>query len=279
MIRPRWNTIQLVLRKGCCDHSGSVMLEFILVLPIYLLLIGGTMLTFELMMAKLHLQEANRNLAWVAGDRFFEGSAMLEFKSRFHTLICQYFTERNSRENQIRENEVPLWSFGSRQDFWGVGILEKQTQKGVFRGTTGWGTLVAGNMQLTMNRVSGAYVGPLGVSSVLYPNRQTEEEKSKQGTAETHPAIDLYNASYDLTRTQVPASEEAASETDFLPESYLFRRNRNRLRRDSEEQYLKRIFHIVTESWPSFSSSTAESTTDMDLSTDRYFRRTYQFAQ
>ncbi|MBQ9366908.1 MAG: hypothetical protein IJT83_03935, partial [Victivallales bacterium] len=50
--------------------KGSVMLEFILVLPLYLLLFGGTFLTFELTLARIYLQEANRNLAWLAEDRY-----------------------------------------------------------------------------------------------------------------------------------------------------------------------------------------------------------------
>ena len=245
------------------------------------------MLTFDLMMAKLHLQEANRNLAWIAGDRFFDGPAKEEFKARFHALICKYFTDRNSLEMRIKDNEVPMWSFGSQQDFWGIGILEKETDKGTFNGTTNWGILVAGNMQLTMSRVSGSYVGPLGVSSVLYPNKQRtlskaddpKSEKSEQEEEDKENAVDLYKASYDLTRTPVPGSEEAIIKSDFMPESYLFRRNRDNLQRDSEEQYLKRVFHIVTESWPSFTSATAESTTDINLSTDRYSRKTYQFAQ
>ena len=287
MIRLFRNTKLAFIRKALLENSGSVMLEFILVLPIYLLLLGGTMLTFDLMMAKLHLQEANRNLAWIAGDRFFEDSTKEEFKSRFYASICKYFTDRNSLEMQIKDNEVPMWSFGSQQDFWGIGILEKQTNKGTFNGSTNWGILVAGNMQLTMSRVSGAYVGPLGVSSVLYPNKQqtssnaddSSQEKSEQEENVKKNAVDLYNASYDLTRTPVPASDEAITGSDFMPESYLFRRNGDNLQRDSEEQYLKRIFHIVTESWPSFTSVTAESTTDMSLSTDRYSRKTYQFAQ
>ena len=62
-----------IIQKIQKEQKGSVMLEFILVLPIYLFLIGGTLLLLDIMLGKVYLQESNRNLAWIQDDRFDAG--------------------------------------------------------------------------------------------------------------------------------------------------------------------------------------------------------------
>ena len=108
------------------DERGSVMLEFVLVLPIYLFLIGGTMLMYELFMAKLHLQEANRTLAWAVCDRYFAGRGNEEdFKAVLYDAVCSYYARRNDIDNAIHKNPKTLWGFGKNRDLWGVGIIHK----------------------------------------------------------------------------------------------------------------------------------------------------------
>ena len=51
--------------------------------------------------------------------------------------------------------------------------------------------MYSGNMPLEMSHVSGVYKGAVGVSSVLFPNRN---------------APDLYNQAYTFTRAQVDNS-------------------------------------------------------------------------
>ena len=257
-------------------NQGSVMLEFVLVLPIYLLLIGGTMLTYELFMAKLHLQEANRTLAWAVGDRYFAGGGKEEdFKTVLFNAVCNYYTRRNNIDNAIHNNPTTLWGFGSHQDLWGVGIVHKRTADGSkFIGETNWGILTAGNMQLQMNRVSAAYIGALGVASVL--------DRNKSDTR----ASDLYNASYDMTRTVPVVDENDIEDDSFSPESYLFKRvkpqrenDRGGLTDNKEPVYLKNLYKIVMGAWPCEEDATLQSTEDISLQTETYVRQLGGYAQ
>lgn len=53
--------------------------------------------------------------------------------------------------------------------------------------------MYSGNMPLKMSHVSGVYKGAIGVSSVLFPNRN---------------APDLYNQAYTFTRAQTTVNNE-----------------------------------------------------------------------
>ena len=258
------------------DERGSVMLEFVLVLPIYLFLIGGTMLMYELFMAKLHLQEANRTLAWAVGDRYFAGRGNEEdFKAALYDAVCGYYARRNDIDNAIHKNQMTLWGFGKNRDLWGVGIVHKLKPDGTkFVGETGWGILTAGNMQLQMNRVSAAYIGALGAPSVL--DRNHSENR----------APDLYNVSYDLTRTTPVVDENDIEDEDFSPESYVYRRvrpttenNRTGMTNDNKPVYLKNLYKIVMDSWPCDEDTFMETTEDISLQTETYVRQLGGYAQ
>lgn len=256
------------------DERGSVMLEFVLVLPIYLFLIGGTMLMYELFMAKLHLQEANRTLAWTVGDRYFaEQGNEDDFKMALYNAVCGYYVRRNDIDNAIHKNPTTLWGFGKNRDLWGVGIVHKMKSDGKkFVGETGWGILTAGNMQLQMNRVSAAYIGALGVPSVL--DRNHSENRSP----------DLYNVSYDMTRTTPVVDEDETEDEDFSPESYVYRRimptpENNRTGKTEDTVYLKNLYKIVMDSWPCDEDTFLEATEDISLETKTYERQLGGYAQ
>ena len=258
------------------DEHGSVMLEFVLVLPIYLFLIGGTMLMYELFMAKLHLQEANRTLAWTVGDRYFAGQGNEDdFKMALYNAVCGYYVRRNDIDNAIHKNPTTLWGFGKNSDLWGVGIVHKMKSDGKkFVGETGWGILTAGNMQLQMNRVSAAYIGALGVPSVL--DRNHSENRTP----------DLYNVSYDMTRTTPVVDEDEIEDEDFSPESYVYKRieptpENNRIGKTEDEDtvYLKNLYKIVMDSWPCDEDTFLEATEDISLETKTYERQLGGYAQ
>jgi len=219
------------IRGLIVSEKGDVALEFILMLPIYLLLLGGTMLVFELTMGIVHLQEANRNLAWVAGDRFFSdiGSA----KNVLHTNITKYYTDRNERESMMNASE-DYWVFGNSSDHWAVNVVNKKTGKGVFQANTEWSFLAAGNMELHMNHVSALFVGMIAASSDFY-NSEDGREKN-------------YAKSFTLTRTSVPDSSFSMEGDDFRPESYLYRRRSRDITRNG--QSTDSVFSTIGESWP-----------------------------
>ena len=217
------------------SDSGAVAFEFIIMLPIYMLLLGGALLIFELMMGKLHLQESNRNLAWLAGDRHFEDAAVSN--DMLLNKVTEYFTERNRYETMIGAPS-DYWGFGTNNtDYWAVSILDKETGKGVFRPDTEWGLLAAGNMELRMNHFSAVFLGMIAMSSVLYSETDAAPGKKK-----------IYELSFDLTRTKVPDDALSISGDDFRPESYLMRR-RNRDTGRSEN-VLENVYSVISESWP-----------------------------
>jgi len=213
------------------SDRGEVALEFLLVLPIYLLLLGGTMLLYEILLGRLHLQEANRNLAWVAGDRHAVDTN--EAKSRLVNKITAYYANRNVRESAMGSTEE-YWRFPGSPDYWAVSIASKQTADGVFLPETEWGMLAAGNMGLRMSRVSSAFLGLIAVSYVFSPEKDGQTP--------------LYAKSFDLTRTKVPESSSDVSGIDFQPESYLFRRRGDETYRNGNS--MESVYSVISENWP-----------------------------
>lgn len=232
------------------SECGSVALEFILMLPIYLLLIGGTMLVFELGMGKLHLQEANRNLAWAGGDRYFTDVSAASKK--LNTFIQEYYVRRNMQEYAISGSR-DYWMFGDKSNFWAASVTSKKTGEGVFYPDTEWGLMAAGNMELRMNRLSGAFLGMIAVSSVLHP------------VSADDPPPKVYDKSFVLTRTVVPENEE--TEADFQPESYLYKRRNSNAERSGSN--IEKAYSVISESWPGLDAkgqiSTPGTTADQAL--------------
>ena len=236
------------------------MMEFILILPIYLLLIGGSMLIFEIHMARLHLQESNRNLSWTVGDRFFS----IDDKTRLLAELESYFTQRNKLDNVVAKNSIPLYGFGeSSEELWGIGIDRKEISgQSPFLGSTDWGTLAAGNMPVKMNRVSGAYIGPLGAGDTLYPDEK----------------LPLAEHSFSLTRTKEIFYADDADNGNYMPEAYLYKRGKQRLNRGDNE-YMKNLFGIALDKWPGPEDMDVQSSQTVDITTDRYNRRLHMYAQ
>lgn len=210
------------IKRYLSEESGSVMLEFCLVLPIYLLLFGGTFLMFDITMGRLHLQEANRNLAWIQNDR--HASATL-INQELYKRVVDYFDARNMLEN-FMEYPEPVWSYAivarnagnncPKPPLWAhkVSNFKDNASEGARAGmkinyspvgdflskiplvgdelnkifNSGLMEMYSGNMPLEMAHVSGVYRGAVGVSSVLYPNKDS---------------VDLYNQAYTFTRAQV----------------------------------------------------------------------------
>lgn len=52
------------------DHRGSVLLEGVLVLPLYLMILGALFIAGELAHARQTLLSVERSITWLAGDRF-----------------------------------------------------------------------------------------------------------------------------------------------------------------------------------------------------------------
>lgn len=223
------------LKKLIASESGAVALEFIIVLPIYLFLLGMTLFIFELLMGHIHLQEANRNLAWVAGDR--NSVDINAAKTKLNQRVTKYYTDRNKAE-KITGNDDDYWTFGTIPDKWAVNVVSKQTQGGLFQAETEWSLLAAGNMELSMSRISSVFLGLLAVTPVMY--------------GQDGDSTPLYQMKYDLTRTTVPDDYMSAEGEDFQPESYLYRRRSRAINWKNPQED---VYAAIGALWPTVDDS------------------------
>lgn len=202
-----------MLKQLLQTEKGSVMLEFCLVLPIYLLIFGGTFLIFDISMGKLHLQESNRNLAWLQDDRYNNSDRLIN--TELYKRVTAYYDARNELEKQWDATQA-VWSFGSKEAVetanqqciaeyrWGHELpegysddtlaLEVNRSWADTLGLSGvldneYLTLYSGNMFLNMDKISAVYIGAIGVSSVLFPAEYRGQE-----------TVPLYKAAYTFTR-------------------------------------------------------------------------------
>ena len=225
------------------EECGSVMLEFCLVLPIYLLLFGGTFLTFDITMGRLHLQEANRNLAWLQNDRYNTDSEE-KINHELYKSAVSYFESRNSLESTM--SDEPMWWNENSEAAKYIAEKNKRNSRpelpkwahrlSIFKDSdsalkinyslTGdiisqipligdklseifnneFLEMYSGNMPLEMSHISGVYKGAVGVSSVLFPNRN---------------APDLYNQAYTFTRAQVVVGNKGNIKCDCCGAEYI----------------------------------------------------------
>lgn len=211
------------------NDSGSVMMEFIIVMPIFLLLFGGTFLLFDLTMARVYLQEGNRNLAWLAEDRFDQG----EIGRQLRKVVRRPFDERNAQEGELSLTAGDFWSFGEQVDnelAWGKFIRKFSDGGGTARTSveagTKWCGLYSGNMELRMNHVSAVYIGAIAVSDVLHRSSANDP---------------FYAVSYELTRAAGDANGEAL----------LVHRRAAGLERAKISTASLKLSELVMEKWPS----------------------------
>ena len=249
----------VTLRKNQSER-GSVMLEFCLVLPIYLLLFGGTFLLFDLSMARLHLQEANRNLAWLQNDRYdYQG----KINQTLYENAVQFFDRRNLQEQLM--SLQPMWGFGEaydtyreeanqedrcvNPDFWGFRLKDDEFNEngvklavnnswadclgGLFesRLNNDFLALYSGNMELKMEKVSGVYIGAVGVSSILFPADYQSvgdgelQSGEKSGLRRWKETVPLYRSSLTLTRARTADGSPKNAENNGNGEMLVIRRS------------------------------------------------------
>ena len=240
------------------------MLEFCLVLPIYLLIFGGTFLIFDITMAKLHLQESNRNLAWLQNDRYNNAEQLIN--KELYKRATAFYDTRNKLENNFSQYAGNVWSFGPettttdsdgneiKEYKWGNRISDVFKDETVeLKVNNGWAdnlglsgildndymALYSGNMFLKMDKLSSVYIGAVGVSSVLFPLGRD--------------VLPLYKSAYNLTRAFArddkgnQIEEAAAANGEML----IMRKSGADQRADVRN--VNKLFwtNIIFRSWPS----------------------------
>ena len=247
-------------------RRGSVILEFILMMPILLLLFGGTLLTFEIFVGKFRLQEANRNLAWLANDRYHSGDAA--FERAVGNLSKDYFRDRNSREKNVDPGGGDLWSsFGGGA----YNIVRKQFGGEYYLGHTPWSSMMVGNMVVKMEKVSAAYMGAIAVSSVLQSDEEVNDGKA------------LHRAPYDISHTPDPGADGDMAGDDFSPEAYVLRRYINDNGSDESNyrnlKYKEDVWRISLEAWPKMETTVMSAPPEGTATATEYKRLLYDYTQ
>lgn len=142
------NLTMKILQTLWRDNKASVLMEAILVMPLYLLLFGGMMLCGDVALGGGKLLSANRFLAWTAKDRIIDatrdGDILQYAKSFFSNEIWQY-------SSQLTENEYALYyesSSGDRVSNW-------------------WSHLLSSSIPLELQNVPPLYKGMIVANEIM----------------------------------------------------------------------------------------------------------------
>ena len=256
-------------RHDLKSERGSVLMEFCLVLPIWLLMFGGTFMLFDVSMARLHLQEANRNLTWLQNDRYDKQGLI---NTAAYASAVQFFEARNALETGW--SGEPMWSFGEdyqknssgsgkkgdSPQYWGstpTSIKEEGVELSLGNSITeglssitggligdklenGFMDIHTGNMELEMKKVSAVYIGAVGLSSVLFPGEEGDG------------FVPLYQSTLVFTRATDAEKKKGSgsSRKDVNAESLLMRKRES----DRDKvQTANDLFmdNTINRSWPS----------------------------
>jgi len=97
--------------SNTAGNRGSVLMETVLVIPLYLLLLGGLFIVGDIMLARFHLSAVERTYAWRGGNRFPGANnlrpAVLEMMPEKHLVQGQTFVFQIKTANgQEHENQL-----------------------------------------------------------------------------------------------------------------------------------------------------------------------------
>lgn len=232
-------------------RRGSILLEFMLMVPVLLVLFGATMLWMDISLGKMYIQEANRNLAWLTEDRYDDG----KISAALYDSAREPYELRNKVEKSFG-GTGEMWKYaGGSTGVWGR--VENRMENGSQRLMTDmechWHAMSTGNMELKMAHLSGVYMGAIAIGSVLRPNDETKH---------------LYASAYDFTRwrsSSVSNGVSSASQIRYLanPESFVIHRAYDR---DDESVETSRanvntpnnLLPVLTQGWPTDGTSWQE---------------------
>ncbi len=81
------HTILIQLRQAARDERGSVLMETLIVIPLYLVLIGAILWLADLQTTRIRLVEADRYAAWSRGNRHRSGISAAAIKSELAQMV------------------------------------------------------------------------------------------------------------------------------------------------------------------------------------------------
>ena len=239
-------------KVGCAVFSvphkqGSVIMEFLLVLPIRLLLFVATMLWMDISLGKMYIQEANRNLAWLTADRYDDG----KIKASLYDSVREPYELRNKVEKSFG-GTGDMWKYaGGTTDVWGH--VESSFPAGMSQylrtsQECDWHAMTTGNMNLKMAHLSGVYMGAVALGSILQPDGETNH---------------LYASVYDFTRSRMASGSNDVVALSFNPEAVVIHRaydNDNPAVKSSRINVTtpNNLLPVLLQSWPTDGTSLQE---------------------
>ena len=81
------DTIQSPVRRAARDDRGSVLMETLIVIPLYLVVIGAILWLADLQTTRIRLVEADRYAAWSRGNRHRSGINAAAIKSELAQMV------------------------------------------------------------------------------------------------------------------------------------------------------------------------------------------------
>lgn len=217
---------------------GSILLEFMLMVPVLLVLFGATMLWMDISLGKMYIQEANRNLSWLTEDRYDSG----QIENVLYDSAREPYELRNKVEKSFG-GTGDMWKYsGGTTDVWGH--VDSSFRNGKQRLETSqkcdWHAMVSGNMNLKMAHLSGVYMGAVALGSVLQPDGETKH---------------FYGAAYDFTRSRTASGSNDVVALPFNSEAVVIHRAY-----DNDEPAMKssrinvttpnNLLPVLLQSWP-----------------------------
>ena len=232
------------------SEKGSVLMEFCLMLPILLLLFGGTFLMLDVNMGRLHLQEANRNLAWLENDRYNNGEKLIQ--QALYSNVKSFYDERNDLERKW-DAASSFWVYGKKNEDneapeWAHIVEDYKDENAEIKLNYAWAqsinianaildndfmTIHSGNMPLRMGKVSGAYIGALAAADIIYPRDEGR--------------LPFYQSAYLFTR----ATDEKGEPLDVNGESIVLHRSGEDRRDDIHSPNNLLLQNTLYRCWPS----------------------------
>ena len=177
------------MKKLISNSKGSILMEAVIVMPLYMLLFGGMMLIGDMVLGGVNLYDSNRMLAWMAMDRF-------GIDDNFLVQQAQKGFEFTGENSITSSNGDPVWKFDESQKakaYW-AGIYNQGGSEYVTSNT--YLALFKGAMPLKMNKIPMLYQGLLAVNDVM--NRPDKVKNAENGQDEGL----LYKTVFDLGKDE-----------------------------------------------------------------------------
>lgn len=236
------------VRRRPIGDRGSVMMEFIIVLPIYLCLFGGLFLTGELLLARENLWGNDRMLAWLCG--FDAGDDLAD--------------SAMARFNILKDDGESGWEFNEDDPERGklkwAGMLDPGTQSYMI--SNHYLAMYSSHMSLSMKKLPAWIRGPLSVVSIF-----------SSGSAEPWESFTI-----NFDQMNYALHDNARH--------YLFKRNlqsdaNGDFDRSADPQKLMNgiVWNVAGDSWPSDASASQTVSNQIPYNTTAYSRALTEFGE